>query len=115
MTGCRLLLGSSAALAVAGCATAAPSAAPAPASPPIVYTCPGGDTVSARYPDTKTAVIEYQGRTHTLKTAVSADGVRYIGEGLQWWTKGMTVGMISRLAPGATSADPGPECKTPPG
>jgi membrane-bound inhibitor of C-type lysozyme len=113
MTGLRVLLGSAAALAVAGCATASPSVPPA--SPPIVYACPGGETVSARYPDTKTAVIEYKGRTHTLKTAVSADGARYIGDGLQWWTKGMTVGMISPLAPGAAYAEPGPECRAPGG
>jgi membrane-bound inhibitor of C-type lysozyme len=109
-------LGALAALAATGCAMAGPSLAPAaPSSAPIVYTCPDGATVSARYPDSKTAIIEYQGRAHTLKTAASADGARYIGDGLQWWTKGMTMGMISPLAPGKTYAEPGPQCTAPGG
>lgn len=83
--------------------------------PTLVYACPGGETVTARYPDANTAVIQYKGASHKLKIAPSADGARYIGDGLQWWTKGMTVGMISPLAPGAAYAEPGPQCTAPGG
>lgn len=62
---------------------AAPAAAPATA-----YTCDDGVPVLARYPDPTTAIVDYQGRTLTLKSAMAASGVRYVGEGLQWWTKG---------------------------
>ncbi len=84
---------------------------PGPAA--IVYTCPDGAEVIARYPDTTTAVIRYKGKVHTLKTAPTGDGARYIGDGLQWWTKGMTMGMISLLKRGADYAEAGPACLAP--
>ena len=61
-------------------------------------------------PDPNTAVIRYKGKVHILKTAPSADGARYVGDGLQWWTKGMSLGMLSVLKRGADYAEPGPEC-----
>ena len=94
-------------MAGAGCAAMSP---PAPASPAVVYTCPNGEIVRARYPDATTAIVRYRGATHVLKTAMSADGARYIGDGLQWWTKGMTHGTIAALPPGQTYAEPGPDC-----
>lgn len=105
-------------MAVAGSAGAAPlqggSPPAAPATPAMtVYACPNGETVRARYPDTSTAVVDYRGERHTLKAAPSGSGARYVGEGLQWWTRGVTVGMISVLAPGADYAEPGPECVAP--
>ncbi|MGI8841489.1 MAG: MliC family protein [Caulobacteraceae bacterium] len=100
------------AAAAASCAAMAPPPA-LPAPPPIVYACPGGETVRATYPDTRTAKVEYQGRAHTLKIAGSADGARYVGDGLQWWTKGMTHGTIAPLAPGQTYAEPGADCVAP--
>ncbi|MDQ2859139.1 MAG: MliC family protein [Pseudomonadota bacterium] len=103
-----------AALALAGCVALAPAARSAPAAPAIVYACPDGQSVRAIYPDTRTAVIEYRGATHMLKIVASADGARYLGEGLQWWTKGMTHGTIAALAPGETYAPPGEDCIAPP-
>jgi membrane-bound inhibitor of C-type lysozyme len=103
-------------LAALAAVAAGPAASPAaPSSPPVVYACPGGESVTARYPDAATAVIEYKGATHKLKTAPSADGARYIGDGLQWWTKGMTMGMISTLPPGKDYAEPGVQCTAPGG
>jgi membrane-bound inhibitor of C-type lysozyme len=102
-----------AATAALGCAAMAPAASSpaAPAPPPaIVYACPDGQSVRAIYPDTRTAVIQYRGATHTLKVAVSADGARYVGDGLQWWTKGMIHGNLAALRPGQTYAEPGPDC-----
>ncbi|MBA3812450.1 MAG: MliC family protein [Caulobacteraceae bacterium] len=78
-----------------------------------LYTCRDGATVRARYPDAVTAVIRYRGRIHRLKSATSADGVRYVGDGLQWWTKGLTRGAISPLPAGETYARPGVECVAP--
>ena len=105
--GLRLAVG---AVAMAGCGALAPAPRPAPAAPAIVYACPDGQSVRATYPATRTAVIEYRGSLHTFKAAVSADGARYVGDGLQWWTKGMTHGTLAVLAPGEAYAAPGQDC-----
>ncbi|MGI9168830.1 MAG: MliC family protein [Caulobacteraceae bacterium] len=89
------------------------SAEPAGPDTAIIYTCANGETVRALYPDDRTALIDYRGHTHTLKAAMSADGVRYVGDRLQWWTKGMTHGTIAAVPPGQTYAEPGPECVAP--
>lgn len=96
-------------------APAAPSPAPAPAaSTPTTYACDDGRSVKASYPDADTAVVELDGKTHTLKVAVSASGARYVGEGLQWWTKGMTDGQLSPLKAGEDIASAaGVNCKAP--
>lgn len=62
------------------------------------YQCPDGSLIEAWYPTTDTARIVYQGRSIEMASAVSASGARYIGGGWQWWTKGMTEGMLSPLA-----------------
>lgn len=115
-----------AALGLAGCnkpaeqaaqapaAPAAPAAAPAPAVKATVYSCADGRTVSATYPDPQTAVVEIDGGVRTLKIAVSASGARYVGDGLQWWTKGMTSAQLSPLAAGEDIASaPGVSCTAP--
>ncbi len=89
-----------------GAAVAAPA-------PPTNYLCKGGQVVHARYPDAVTAVIRYRGRVHVLKSAVSADGVRYVGDGLQWWTTGLNRGSLSPLPAGQDYAPPGVECAAP--
>lgn len=75
-------------------------AAPGAEGETIAYACADGQALKARYPDDKTAVVEYGGQTRTLTVAVSASGARYVGEGLQWWTKGMTEGRVAPLKPG---------------
>jgi membrane-bound inhibitor of C-type lysozyme len=63
---------------------------PAPAAPvELTYRCDDGRTVRAAYPDIRTAVLGFDGETHRLHIAVSADGARYVGAGWQWWSKGM--------------------------
>lgn len=85
-----------------------------PAGRTIAYACADGQALKARYPDDKTAVVEYGGQTRTLTVAVSASGARYVGEGLQWWTKGMTEGRVTPLKPGETvAAGEGVECMAP--
>ncbi|PLR20226.1 hypothetical protein SGCZBJ_22405 [Caulobacter zeae] len=93
----------------------APPAAPASAEPKqIVYACADGSVLKATYPDDKTAVVEYGDKTRTLTVAMSASGARYVGEGLQWWTKGMTEGMVAPLKDGEDVASAKPvECMAP--
>ena len=66
----------------------------------LIYACGDGQALRASYPDSQTAVVEYQGRSRVMKTAPAADGVRYVGDGLQWWTQGMTRGAVAPLAAG---------------
>ncbi len=66
---------------------------------PVRYQCEGGQTVTARYPDSNTVVVTWEGRDATLTIAQSASGARYVGEGLEWWTAsrgGEETGMLSR-------------------
>lgn len=98
--------------------TPAPSQAPAEVAGPVnpdarvtTYACADGQTVEAGYPDRETAVVTYRGHAYILKAARSADGVRYVGMGLQWWTKGLDRGTLARLNPDEeVAADPGVVC-----
>ncbi|MET0273123.1 MAG: MliC family protein [Phenylobacterium sp.] len=96
----------------------APPTAAGPVNPdPKVstYACEDGETVQAGYPDADTAVLDYKGHTYTLKIARSASGARYIGYGLQWWTKGMEEAAFANLKPGEEIASaPGIKCVTRP-
>ncbi|WP_207801859.1 MliC family protein [Phenylobacterium hankyongense] len=105
---------------------AAPQAAPAlpvaaasagqAVNPPAnvaLYHCADGQAIEAGYPDRDTAVVTYNGHAYPLKSAAAASGVRYVGYGLQWWTKGMTQATLSTLKPGETVAsDAGVTCST---
>lgn len=53
-----------------------------------VYECRDGSRISARYPDTDTAVVRYDDDTLPMQIALSASGARYVGAGYEWWTKG---------------------------
>lgn len=78
------------------------------ASPVLRYQCESGEVLNARYPSSDVAVVQYKGRTHEMAIAVSASGARYVGDGLEWWTKGSgpgSEGVLSRLgASGASGA-----------
>lgn len=111
-------------LALAGCErAAAPSAQaakpPAPAVNPDpgvrTYACEDGRTLQAGYPDQDTAVVDVGGHAYTLKAQMAASGVRYTGFGLQWWTKGLNEGRLSKLKDGEDIAsDPGVICRSGP-
>lgn len=98
------------------------AAKPEPASRPAAvnpdpgvrtYVCADGRTVQAGYPDQVTAVVDVGGHAYTLKSQMAASGVRYTGFGLQWWTKGLQEGRLSRLKDGETIAsDPGVICRS---
>ena len=53
----------------------------------ITYRCQSGAVLSAVYAG-DTAAVTYKGRRYQLKTAVSADGARYVSGSVQWWSKG---------------------------
>lgn len=72
--------------------------------PKTTYHCPDGSLIEAWYPTTDTARIDYRGRSIDMTSVVSASGARYVGGGWQWWTKGMTEGMLSPLAEGESIA-----------
>jgi membrane-bound inhibitor of C-type lysozyme len=90
------------ALLLAACGVPPPS--PTTTAPVTRYTCRDGRVVTARYPDSGTARLVIDGAAHVLKIARSADGARYVGEGWQWWTKGMRNGTLAPLAGGETIA-----------
>lgn len=106
-----------AALALAGCSKGepAPLAESAPTAPAwTIYVCEDGRIVQALYPDSRTARVRVPGGEHVLTVARSGSGARYVGEGLQWWTKG-DEGMLAPLASGEDiAAAPGVAC-VPPG
>lgn len=52
------------------------------------YHCANGQSVQARYLPPDRARITIGERTIDMHLAVSADGARYVGGGLTWWTKG---------------------------
>jgi len=135
----KALFAAAALLALAGCnkPAAAPPAATAPAAPtatptagavnPVVtitsYACadtgaapvagapPAGETLEVGYPDPASAVLVWRGHAYTLKLAQGGNGVRYIGYGMQWWTKTPTHGALSVLKTGEELAsDAGLDC-----
>lgn len=75
-------------------------AAVTPATELVRYSCADGSTVEARYPTPETAQIVTAGKTVDMTIAQSASGARYVGDGWQWWTKGMIDGMLAPLKPG---------------
>ncbi len=72
------------------------------------YRCESGETMRVTYPSTDSARVQYQGREYNMKIAVSGSGSRYVGNDLEWWTKGAGVGsegtLLRHLADG-TSGD----------
>lgn len=81
------------------------------AARPTTYRCTDGMIVQASYPTSETARLLVNGSTIEMKIAVSASGARYVSDSWQWWTKGRTEGMISRLAPSENmSSAPGVNC-----
>jgi membrane-bound inhibitor of C-type lysozyme len=63
----------------------------------ITYNCGGGVSILASYPDTSSATIEYKNKRFNLRVARSASGARYVGDGVEWWTKGAGPGSHGTL------------------
>ena len=51
----------------------------------IRYDC-GDEQIRIGYSEDY-ALLDYQGKLFLLKSAISASGTRYAGEGWQWWSK----------------------------
>ena len=83
-------------LALAACETAR-------TQPAGLLHCDNGETVEVGYTGDQ-AIVRYKGRKHMMRTAISGSGARYVGDGLQWWTKGLDEGTIAPLRPGEQSA-----------
>lgn len=61
------------------------------------YQCESGQTVDATYSSSDTATIDYKGSAYSMEIAVSASGARYVGDDLEWWTKGSGPGAEGTL------------------
>ncbi|SOD41033.1 MliC family protein [Nitrosovibrio sp. Nv4] len=89
-------------VAFAGCTHFSPTNPPAvgrtsSTDSPIAYHCKSGRTVDASYHSHTTANVLYEGRMQEMKVAVSGSGARYVGGGLEWWTKGRGQGSEGTL------------------
>jgi membrane-bound inhibitor of C-type lysozyme len=61
------------------------------------YQCKSGKTIAATYNSTDSARVQYEGTTYDLHIAVSGSGARYVGDELEWWTKGSGKGSEGTL------------------
>ena len=78
---------------VAACAKAPQDNVQTPVATPSTssehsYRCESGETIAATYPSSDAATVHYKARTYNMDIAVSASGARYVGDDLEWWTKG---------------------------
>lgn len=64
----------------------------------LTYRCESDALIRATYPTDSVALMHYQGQTHEMQIARAASGVRYVGDGLQWWTKGNGPGASGTLS-----------------
>lgn len=61
------------------------------------YNCESGQVVKVSYTSVDTATVQYQGKTREMRVAVSGSGARYVGDGMEWWTKGSDRGSEGTL------------------
>lgn len=77
------------------------------------YQCQSGEMITASYPTTDSAEVQYKDNQYDMEIAVSASGARYVGGGFEWWTKGSGAGsegsLFEHLADGS-SGDVIEEC-----
>jgi membrane-bound inhibitor of C-type lysozyme len=116
-----LAVAAAATLGLSGCRDrSAPAPSPSAASlgpvnpdPGVTsYACADGQTVTAGYLDRETAVVSYGDHSFTLKLARSADGARYTGYGLQWWTRGDRATLTELKSGEETASGQGLECRS---
>lgn len=89
-------------IALTGCNNFSPAHVPmdereAGIGVPIAYRCNSGNIVKASYPSSTMAAVQYKGRMREMAIAVSGSGARYVGNGLEWWTKGAGSGSSATL------------------
>lgn len=62
------------------------------------YLCDSGQRIQTRHPDTDSVALQFDAKpARVLQLAVSASGARYVGQGLEWWTKGSGPGAAASL------------------
>lgn len=61
------------------------------------HLCESGETIISSYPSTESASVQYKGTDYTMQIAVSGSGARYVGGGMEWWTKGSGTGSDGTL------------------
>lgn len=74
----------------------------------ISYLCESGYGVDAVYRSGTTAIVRYAGTVREMTIAISASGARYVGGGLEWWTKGVgpgSTGILFRHEDDATTGE----------
>ncbi|PID46002.1 MAG: hypothetical protein CSB47_06380 [Proteobacteria bacterium] len=91
------LLALSSALLISSCDNASQPKEEASTSTKYSYQCKSGEVVVATYPSDSTSTVTYKDRTYNMSVAVSGSGARYVGEGLEWWTKGTGSGSEGML------------------
>jgi membrane-bound inhibitor of C-type lysozyme len=119
--------GPAAPLPGSGIGAPGPNAVAASGIPPrqgfLTYLCANGQVVQAQYEDTSEsnvmnpvqsgAFVYIDGRGIRMLQGASANGVRYIGGGYQWWTRGLQTANLAPLGPNeSTASDPGTECRS---
>lgn len=84
------------------------------------YLCSDGTVVRAEYPKPgedgvlgrSGAILDIDGNRVRMIEGASASGVRYIGGGFQWWTKGLLDATLAPVPDGdAIADDPGTACR----
>jgi len=95
----------------------------------LTYLCANGQVVQAQYEDRaggsedgveaalsagpSGAFVTIDGRGIRMLQGASANGVRYIGGGYQWWTRGLQTANLAPLGPNeSTATNPGTECRS---
>lgn len=76
--------------------------------------CESGRRIQVSYPSDSAAVVVHEGRTLRMTLAVSASGARYVGGGLEWWTKGSgpgSPGTLFRHLDDGTSGEAVEQCE----
>lgn len=66
--------------------------------------CADGRTVRAVFIDPETLTLHIGDDTVDLRAAPAASGARYIGDGWQWWARGLQQAQLSPLEPGELTA-----------
>ena len=92
----------------------------------LTYLCANGQVVQAQYDNRADgsddsivsagqdgAFVYINGRGIRMLQGASANGVRYIGGGYQWWTRGLQTANLALLGPNeSTASNPGTECRS---
>lgn len=71
--------------------------ADAVASKVAEYSCERGTDVTVRYESSDLAIVNYKGQDFKMEIAVSGSGARYVGDKLEWWSKGAGAGSEGTL------------------